>query len=77
MESKLWKPAPERPVLVDRFLDECHRGGCRLYLADGETSVVGAIMEHIEQAGVHSPETVRLCDPGLQPKQTRFRLRDH
>ena len=45
--------SPERPVLVDRFLDDATEVDVDC-ISDGETSVVGAIMEHIEQAGIHS-----------------------
>ncbi|HUF63216.1 MAG TPA: carbamoyl-phosphate synthase large subunit [Verrucomicrobiales bacterium] len=46
----------ERPVLVDRFLDEATEVDVDL-ISDGETTVIGAIMEHIEQAGVHSGDS--------------------
>ncbi|RYG39995.1 carbamoyl phosphate synthase large subunit, partial [bacterium] len=42
--------SPERPVLVDRFLDNATEVDVDC-ISDGETSVVGAIMQHIEQAG--------------------------
>ena len=44
--------SPDRPVLVDRFLDDATEVDVDL-ISDGETTVIGAIMEHIEQAGVH------------------------
>ncbi len=45
--------SPERPVLIDRFLDDATEVDVDC-IADGEIAVIGAIMEHIEQAGVHS-----------------------
>jgi carbamoyl-phosphate synthase large subunit len=48
--------SPERPVLVDRFLDNATEVDLDC-ISDGETSVVGAIMEHIEQAGIHSGDS--------------------
>ena len=48
--------SPERPVLVDRFLDDAVEVDVDC-IADGETAVIGAIMEHIEQAGVHSGDS--------------------
>ncbi|MCE0482779.1 MAG: carbamoyl-phosphate synthase large subunit [Methylacidiphilales bacterium] len=48
--------SPERPVLVDRFLDDATEVDVDC-IADGETAVIGAIMEHIEQAGVHSGDS--------------------
>ena len=48
--------SPERPVLVDRFLDDATEVDVDC-IADGEMAVIGAIMEHIEQAGVHSGDS--------------------
>jgi carbamoyl-phosphate synthase large subunit len=48
--------SPERPVLVDRFLDNATEVDVDC-ISDGETAVVGAIMEHIEQAGIHSGDS--------------------
>jgi carbamoyl-phosphate synthase large subunit len=48
--------SPERPVLVDRFLDNATEVDVDC-IADGTTAVVGAIMEHIEQAGIHSGDS--------------------
>ena len=48
--------SPDRPVLVDRFLDDATEVDVDL-ISDGETTVIGAIMEHIEQAGVHSGDS--------------------
>jgi carbamoyl-phosphate synthase large subunit len=48
--------SPERPVLVDRFLDDATEVDVDC-IADGDIAVIGAIMEHIEQAGVHSGDS--------------------
>jgi carbamoyl-phosphate synthase large subunit len=48
--------SPDRPVLVDRFLDNAIEIDVDC-ISDGETSVVGAIMQHIEQAGIHSGDS--------------------
>jgi carbamoylphosphate synthase large subunit/REP element-mobilizing transposase RayT len=48
--------SPERPVLVDRFLDNATEVDVDC-ISDGEIAVVGAIMEHIEQAGIHSGDS--------------------
>jgi carbamoyl-phosphate synthase large subunit len=48
--------SPERPVLVDRFLDKATEIDVDC-ISDGDTSVVGAIMQHIEQAGIHSGDS--------------------
>ena len=48
--------APDRPILVDRFLENATEIDVDC-ISDGETSIVGAIMEHIEQAGIHSGDS--------------------
>ncbi len=48
--------SPERPILVDRFLEDAVEVDVDC-ISDGETHVVGAIMEHIEQAGIHSGDS--------------------
>ena len=48
--------SPERPVLVDRFLEDAMEVDVDC-ISDGEISVIGAIMEHIEQAGIHSGDS--------------------
>jgi carbamoylphosphate synthase large subunit/REP element-mobilizing transposase RayT len=48
--------SPERPVLVDRFLEDAVEVDVDC-IADGETTVIGAIMEHIEEAGIHSGDS--------------------
>src|SRR6202521_1623526 len=46
----------DRPVLVDRFLEDAIEVDVDC-IADGETSVIGAVMEHIEEAGIHSGDS--------------------
>ena len=53
---------PERPILIDRFLvdaRECEADA----LADGEDAFVPAVMEHIEQAGIHSGDSACVIPP--------------
>src|SRR5438477_8803203 len=47
---------PDRPVLVDRFLEDAIEVDVDC-ISDGETTVIGAIMEHIEEAGIHSGDS--------------------
>jgi carbamoyl-phosphate synthase large subunit len=48
--------SPDRPVLVDRFLEGATEVDVDC-ISDGTMSVVGAIMQHIEQAGIHSGDS--------------------
>jgi carbamoyl-phosphate synthase large subunit len=46
----------EHPVLIDKYLEDAVEVDVDL-ISDGETSVVGAVMEHVEEAGIHSGDS--------------------
>jgi carbamoyl-phosphate synthase, large subunit len=48
--------SPERPILVDKFLEDAIEVDVDA-IADGETCVIGGILEHIEEAGIHSGDS--------------------
>ncbi len=48
--------SPEHPILVDKFLENALEVDVDA-IADGELVVIGGIMEHIEQAGIHSGDS--------------------
>jgi carbamoyl-phosphate synthase large subunit len=54
--------APGQPLLVDRFLEDAYEADLDA-IADGERTVVGAIMQHIEEAGVHSGDSACVLPP--------------
>jgi carbamoyl-phosphate synthase large subunit len=47
---------PKRPILIDQFLEDATEVDVDA-LADGEDVVIGGIMEHIEEAGIHSGDS--------------------
>ncbi|MFQ5681531.1 MAG: carbamoyl-phosphate synthase large subunit, partial [Candidatus Omnitrophota bacterium] len=51
-----------RPVLIDKFLEEAIEVDVDM-VADGETFLVGGILEHIEEAGVHSGDAAMVLPP--------------
>jgi carbamoyl-phosphate synthase large subunit len=54
--------SPGKPVLVDRFLD----GAVEIdvdAISDGHDTVIGGIMEHIEEAGIHSGDSACVLPP--------------
>jgi len=60
--------SPEHPILVDRFLEDAIEIDVDA-ICDGKQVVVAGIMEHIEEAGVHSGDsTCVLPPPTLDPK---------
>ena len=48
--------APEHPVLIDRFLEDAFEADVDA-LSDGTDVVIGGIMQHIEEAGIHSGDS--------------------
>ena len=60
--------SPERPILVDRFLEDATEVDVDC-LADGQQCVIGGIMEHIEEAGIHSGDSACVIPTvSLSPK---------
>jgi len=60
--SQAVEASPERPVLVDKFLENAIEVDVDA-ISDGRTTVIGAIMEHIEHAGVHSGDSACVIPP--------------
>ena len=54
--------APGQPLLVDRFMEDAFEIDVDA-LCDGERVVIGAIMQHIEEAGVHSGDSACVLPP--------------
>ncbi|MGO9309225.1 MAG: carbamoyl-phosphate synthase large subunit [Spirochaetia bacterium] len=65
MARAVWA-SPERPVLVDRFIEDAIEVDVDM-VSDGRTSVIGGIMEHIEEAGVHSGDAAMVLPPHTLP----------
>ncbi len=60
--------APERPILIDRFLENATEAEADA-LADGTDAFVPAVMEHIEFAGIHSGDSACVIPPVSLPKK--------
>jgi carbamoyl-phosphate synthase large subunit len=58
--------SPERPILIDRFLDNAIEAEADA-LADGTDAFVPAVMEHIELAGIHSGDSACAIPPVTLP----------
>jgi len=52
----------DRPVLIDRFLEDAFEADVDA-LCDGETVVIGGVMQHIEEAGIHSGDSACVLPP--------------
>ena len=54
--------APERPILIDKFLENAIEAEADA-IADGTEAFVPAVMEHIELAGIHSGDSACVIPP--------------
>ena len=76
--------SPERPVLVDKFLEDATEvdvdciadvGHCKN--PDEGTIVIGAMLEHIEFAGVHSGDAAMVLPPHQLPRKVIEKIREY
>jgi carbamoyl-phosphate synthase large subunit len=59
--------SPDHPILIDKFLEDAIEIDVDA-ISDGQTTIIGGIMEHIEEAGVHSGDSACVLPPqGLPP----------
>jgi carbamoyl-phosphate synthase large subunit len=66
----------ERPVLIDRFLEDAFEADVDA-LCDGETVVIGGVMQHIEEAGVHSGDSACVLPPYMLGDRQIREMREH
>lgn len=60
--EKAVEASPERPILIDKFLEDAIEVDVDA-IADGQICVIGGIMEHIEEAGIHSGDSAMVLPP--------------
>jgi carbamoyl-phosphate synthase large subunit len=60
--QKAIEAAPGQPILIDKFMEDAYEIDVDA-LSDGERVVVGAVMQHIEEAGVHSGDAACVLPP--------------
>ncbi|MEO8595214.1 MAG: carbamoyl-phosphate synthase large subunit [Candidatus Solibacter sp.] len=66
----------DRPVLIDRFLDDATEVDVDA-LADSTDVLIAGIMEHIEEAGVHSGDSSCVLPPQSLPEETLRTIEDY
>ncbi|MFA5906152.1 MAG: carbamoyl-phosphate synthase large subunit, partial [Desulfobacula sp.] len=54
--------SPDKPVLIDKFLEEAFELDVDV-ISDGEKTIIGGMMEHIEEAGIHSGDSACVLPP--------------
>jgi carbamoyl-phosphate synthase large subunit len=65
----------ERPVLIDRFLEDAFEVDVDA-ISDGSNVVIGGIMQHIEDAGIHSGDSACVLPPYLIGEQDMQTMRE-
>ncbi|MBW1917455.1 MAG: carbamoyl-phosphate synthase large subunit [Deltaproteobacteria bacterium] len=71
--------SPDQPILIDKFLEDAIEVDVDA-IADNERTVIGGIMEHIEEAGIHSGDSACVLPPysiaaaGLEEIKAQTRL---
>ena len=68
--------SPDKPVLIDRFLEDAFEFDVDA-VADGDDVVIGAIMEHIEEAGIHSGDSAAVIPPYMITEKCLEELKDY
>ncbi|MFQ5746097.1 MAG: carbamoyl-phosphate synthase large subunit [Gemmatimonadota bacterium] len=58
------RASPEHPVLLDRFLEDAFEADVDA-ICDGEQVLIGGVMQHIEEAGIHSGDSACVLPPYL------------
>ena len=66
----------ERPVLVDVFLEDAFEADVDA-ISDGTTVVIGGVMEHIEDAGIHSGDSACVLPPARIAPEHQDIMRKH
>jgi carbamoyl-phosphate synthase large subunit len=69
--------SPEHPVLVDKFLEDAFEFDVDAVADATGAVVVGGIMEHIEEAGIHSGDSSCVVPPFICPERHLSTIRDY
>jgi len=69
------RASPEHPVLIDKFLEDAIEMDVDA-IADGRRVVIGGIMEHIEEAGIHSGDSACSLPPRSVPAKILDEIRE-
>ncbi len=69
--------SPEHPVLVDKFLEDAFEFDVDAIADETGAVVIGGIMEHIEEAGIHSGDSSCVVPPFICPERHLATIRDY
>ncbi len=74
--EKAMEVSPGHPILIDKFLEDAIEVDVDA-IADGEKCVIGGIMEHIEEAGIHSGDSAMVLPPYTLGKEVVERIKQN
>ncbi|MGA1875400.1 MAG: carbamoyl-phosphate synthase large subunit [bacterium] len=74
--EKAVEVSPDHPVLIDKFLEDAIEVDVDA-IADGRRCVIGGIMEHIEEAGIHSGDSAMVLPPHTLGKDTIMEIKEN
>ena len=69
--------SPEHPILVDKFLENAFELDVDAVADASGAVIIGGIMEHIEEAGIHSGDSSCVVPPYLVPERHLSVIRDY
>ncbi len=70
------RASPEHPVLIDQFLEDAFEADVDA-VADGEEVLIGGVMQHIEDAGIHSGDSAQVVPPYLLRDEHVEQMKQH
>ena len=68
--------SPDHPILIDKFLEDAVEIDVDA-ISDGKKTVIGGIMEHIEEAGIHSGDSACVLPPQELPSSLLEQIKVH
>ena len=68
--------AGDKPILIDRFLENAVELDVDC-ISDGQNTVIGAILEHVEPAGIHSGDSASVTPPMTLTKEIQEKVRSY
>jgi carbamoyl-phosphate synthase large subunit len=70
------RASPEHPVLIDRFLEDAFEADVDA-VSDGVEVLIGGVMQHIEDAGIHSGDSACVVPPYLLRDEHVEQMKEH
>ncbi|PYR46003.1 MAG: carbamoyl phosphate synthase large subunit, partial [Acidobacteria bacterium] len=69
--------SPEHPILIDKFLEDAFEFDVDAVADQTGAVVIGGLMEHIEEAGIHSGDSSCVVPPFICPERHQQTIRDY